>query len=176
VPCKAILHEGDALALDCMSNQHGRNGRGSGDRECLFEGFVAMAVDFLNMPTECTPFVSKRLQGQDSIDPAEALNLVVVDDADEVVEPVVRGEQGRLPGRALVTFAVAEQGDGATGALQPLSMKGDAGSAAQIGSRDLDPASIAENQRFFTAVRRLAVPGASALQTSGNAAVTAVAY
>ena len=55
-------------------------------------------------------------------------------------------------------------------------MKGDAGSAAQIGSRDLDPASIAENQRFFTAVRRLAIPGASALQNSGNAAVTAVAY
>ena len=57
-----------------------------------------------------------------------------------------------------------------------LGMKGDAAGAAQIASRDLDSASIAENQRFFTAVRRLAVPGASALQTSGNAAVTAVAY
>ena len=57
-----------------------------------------------------------------------------------------------------------------------LGLKGDTGGAAQIGSRDLDPASIAENQRFFAAVRRLATPGASALRNSGNAATTAMAY
>lgn len=55
-----------------------------------------------------------------------------------------------------------------------LGMKGDDASAAQIASQDLDPASIADNQRFFAAVRRLAHPGSAAIQNSGNAAGTVV--
>jgi Flp pilus assembly protein TadD len=57
-----------------------------------------------------------------------------------------------------------------------LGLKGDARGATQIGSRDLDPASIAENQRFVATVRRLATPGVSALQDSGNTATTAIKY
>ena len=51
-----------------------------------------------------------------------------------------------------------------------LGLKGDETDAAQIASGDLDPASIAGNQRFFAAVRRLAIPGTAAIQNNGSAA------
>ena len=47
------------------------------------------------------------------LDAAEALDLVVVDDRDEVVEPVVGREERGLPGRAFVALAVAEQAEDA---------------------------------------------------------------
>jgi Flp pilus assembly protein TadD len=50
-----------------------------------------------------------------------------------------------------------------------LGLRGAESDAARIASRDLDPASIADNQRFVAAVRRLATPGAAAMRNSGNA-------
>jgi Flp pilus assembly protein TadD len=57
-----------------------------------------------------------------------------------------------------------------------LGLKGDETGAARTASRDLDPTAIAENQRFFTAVRRLAAPGTAAMQSSGNTVATVTSY
>jgi Flp pilus assembly protein TadD len=56
-----------------------------------------------------------------------------------------------------------------------LGLKGAETDAARIAGGDLDAASIAENQRFFAVVRRLATSGATAMRNSGNAVVPVVA-
>ena len=61
------------------------------------------------VPAEAPPLVGERFEGQGLGDRGQALNFVVVDDGDQVVEPVVGGEEDRLPVRALVAFAVAQQ-------------------------------------------------------------------
>ena len=68
-----------------------------------------VAVDALHVPAEGGPLVGQRLEAEHLARRAVGLLVVDVDQADQVVEPVVRGAHRRLPGRALVELAVGHR-------------------------------------------------------------------
>src|SRR3990167_4134653 len=110
MPEEFTLHEADSLALDRVGDDAAcaptseRNGL-----ERLLHFCKIVAVDLPNLPAEGPPLVHERIEIQHLADRSKALDLVVVDDGDEVVQRVVRREQRSLPGRTLVALAVAQK-------------------------------------------------------------------
>ena len=72
-----------------------------------------MAIHFTDGPTERGKFLAQRLQPQRVGNAAQALQLVVINDRGQPVQPVVRCKQRGFPIAALTAFAVAHQDKGA---------------------------------------------------------------
>ena len=83
---------------------------GMGQR--LAQRAVVVSVDFHDMPAEARP-AARHLYLQCVVAEVEALQVVVVDHGDQVVQAEVIGELRRLPHLALVAFAVAQHREGA---------------------------------------------------------------
>src|SRR5258708_63744 len=80
-----------------------------------------------NGTSEGAPLVCQWIQIDHVFDRAEALNLVVVDDDDQVVQFVVWREQRGFPNRTFVTLAVADHAEDAGGSAIPLCSNGHPG-------------------------------------------------
>ena len=80
-----------------------------------------MAINLPHGPTKGAPLVGEGLQVHHFFDRAQALNLVVVHDGDQVIEMMLRGKQDRFPVGTLVAFTVAEQTEDAPGLGIPLA-------------------------------------------------------
>ncbi len=115
VPEHLVLHERDALALDRVREHAARPVRRppARHRHGPAELLVVVAVDLGHVPAEGPPLVGEGLQGEGLLGGGQRLELVVVDDGDQIGQPVVGREHGRLPHAALVALAVAEQHVGA---------------------------------------------------------------
>src|SRR5215472_5296175 len=147
VPKELVLHVADALALNRVRDDaawaagfewHLRDG--------LLHSAHIVAIEFANGPAKGAPFVGKGIQVDYFSDCAEALNLVVVDEDDEIVELVMRREEGRFPHRTFVAFPIADQAKDAAGAAVALGGKSharsDRKSMAEGASGKLDARNI----------------------------------
>src|SRR5512146_1980328 len=113
MPLDPVFHEADALALHRVRNQHGGlAGRPGASVERVRERVMIVSVDLLDRPAERIELGVQGLQSKRLLDAREALQLVVVDNAKEVVELVMGREQRGLPVAALVPFAVTCEDDG----------------------------------------------------------------
>ena len=98
VPEDVVLHEGNALALDRVGNDHGGPVTGIVRiRQRGSQGTMVMAVQFNDMPAEGTPFRAQIFQLQRFFTGVQTLHMVVVDDGHQILQPVVVGKQCRLP-------------------------------------------------------------------------------
>src|SRR5437667_6063613 len=108
MPVELVLHETDALALDRVRYQHGRFPCLERHAvQCIVDLPVVMAVDLAHAPAEGTPFVGKGLKVQHFLDGSKALDLVVINQGNQVVEPMMWRKEHGLPDRPLAAFAVA---------------------------------------------------------------------
>ena len=98
VPEDVILHEGNALALDRVGNDHGGPVTGIVRiRQRGSQSVMVVAVQFNDMPAEGAPFRPQILQLQRLFTGVQTLHMVVVDDGHQILQPVVVGKQCRLP-------------------------------------------------------------------------------
>ena len=70
-----------------------------------------VAVDVANFPAERRELLGKVAWIAYLLCIAVNLQAVAIDDCDQVVELVVRGEHRRLPNLAFLAFAIAEEGE-----------------------------------------------------------------
>jgi hypothetical protein len=66
---------------------------------------VPIGLDYL--PSECTPFVSQRLDSHLVLDFAGSLSFVAINDGGKVVDVKVGGRHRRLPYLSFVAFSVS---------------------------------------------------------------------
>ena len=135
-----------------------------GERTQHVGDVVAAALD--HVPVERAPFLGQRLDPHDVFDVAVDLLVVVVDDAAEMVEPVMGGEHRRLPDLTLLLLPVAHH------AIDPARMVVDArrhGDAAahreslpERAGRDLDAGRVMCRRMTL----RVAVEGAELHQVA----------
>ena len=83
-----------------------------------------MTIHLAHGPTEGQSLVGQRLHAKRLVDCREALQLVVVDDRNEVVQLMVGGEHHGLPVRAFAQLAIAKQNEGAPVLLGALGRQG----------------------------------------------------
>src|SRR5215472_10912732 len=121
MPEEFVLHVADALALNGVRDDaawpagfewHLRDG--------LLHSAHIVAIEFADGPAEGAPFIGKRIEINHFFDRAETLYFVVVHKDHEVVEPVMRREQGRFPHRTFVAFAIADKAKDSAGAAVAL--------------------------------------------------------
>src|SRR5688572_18731684 len=86
--------------LACDERQFGKG---------LLQAGMIVSLNFLDAPAEASPFVCERFQCQGRGDRCQALDLVVINNRDEVLQLMVSRKQNGFPVRTLVTFAIAEQ-------------------------------------------------------------------
>ena len=127
---RGVLHEGHALALDGVGDDHGRLALGALG---LLQGGVhlahVVAVDLDDVPAEGAPFGGHVPQGFDVVDGAVELDAVGVDDGADLVQTVGGRGHGRLPDLALLDLPVAEHDVVAGGA--PVVPGGHGGAVGQ---------------------------------------------
>src|SRR3954468_4077022 len=70
-----------------------------------------MPICLDNGPAEAAPFLGERLESERLGDWLQTLYLVVVDDHANVVEPVMRGEEYRLPVGSFIALTIAQQNE-----------------------------------------------------------------
>jgi hypothetical protein len=70
---------------------------------------MIVAIHFLHCPPEGAEFLRQGMQLKDLANAPQALDLIVVDDYDEVIELMMRREKDRFPIRTFIQFAVAHQ-------------------------------------------------------------------
>src|SRR5438552_3255640 len=105
-----MLHEADAPPLDRVRQNQRRLSECKGRAVQSMEDLpVIVTINFAHGPTEGAPLVRKGLEVEHLRDRAEALDLVVIDQAHEVIEPVMRRKQDRFPVRALIALPIAEK-------------------------------------------------------------------
>jgi len=76
-------------------------------RKNVAERGEVVPVNFADLKPERTPLFSQRLQWKDVFYPPIGLQLVVIYDCRERIEPVFGGGQRRFPDRTFVEFAIA---------------------------------------------------------------------
>src|ERR1035437_164445 len=76
---------------------------------------MIVPVDLAHRPAERGPFFGEWGESDDLGYRGDSLDAVVVDYGNKVREPMVGGEEGGLPCRAFVTFAIAQQAEHAMG-------------------------------------------------------------
>src|SRR5260370_42291750 len=108
MPGQLPLHEADALALDGVRD----DGAGLAwlerqGAERLRELRVVVAVHFADRPPEGAPLRGQGIERQHLRHAAEALDLVVVHNGDELLQPLMWREEDRLPAGALIQLALA---------------------------------------------------------------------
>src|ERR1044072_6820807 len=132
-----VLHVGDTLALHRVGDDAARPADLERHRaERRLDRAEVVPVDFAPPPAQAAPLVGQRLEVDHLFDAAEALDLVVVDDHREVVEPVLRREQGGLPGRALVALAVGDhRPEALPAAVAPGGARHASGESAAVAER-----------------------------------------
>ena len=113
VATSVVLHEAHAVALDGAGDD--RVGRPGCDGQGAAQGLVVVAVDLGDRQPNASSFAGSGSRSSTSPRRAEALEAVGVDDRRQVGEPQVAGERDRLPDRALVQLAVADQADRCAG-------------------------------------------------------------
>src|ERR1017187_2655215 len=108
VPKQFVFHVADAFALHGVGHDAGgmtrRKGRVS---ERLFDGCAIVPIDFPSTPSKRPPFFCQRLEVDDILNAAQALDFVVVHYHYQVVEFVMRCKKSGLPHRTFLTLAVA---------------------------------------------------------------------
>ena len=127
MPGGLALHEGHALALDRVGEDHGRHalaGHGRIERGIQRREIVPVAAQ--HVPAEGLPFAGQVTQRHDLIGRAVKLDLVPVHDGGEVIQAELHGRSGRLPDGALIELAVAEHGVHARIGMIQLQADGDA--------------------------------------------------
>jgi hypothetical protein len=72
---------------------------------------VIVSINLIDRPIKRSKFVRERLKLQGFGDRAQALELVVVDDHDEIFQTMMRGKEERFPIGPLVAFAITQQGE-----------------------------------------------------------------
>src|SRR5436190_19626183 len=88
MPEHRMLHEGDTLPLHGMRQYAGRlawHGRHAQERGQ--KGIVIVPIHFDQSPVERTPFGGERFQSKSLAYGTQALNLVVIDDCQQIVQP-----------------------------------------------------------------------------------------
>jgi hypothetical protein len=107
VPLDLAFHVRDALAERRLRNRDARRVPVGVERPR--KRLVVVAVDLHDVPAERRPALGERREVEHVPRVAEGLLAVVVDDRDEVREPVVCGEHDRLPEGTLVALGVAHE-------------------------------------------------------------------
>ncbi len=113
VPLHGVLHVAHTLALSGVGDQHG--GLAGGPvcgAQRVGQRRVVMAIYLAHAPAKGGEFVGQRLDAKGLVHSGQALQLVVVDDSNQVIQAVVCGEQQGLPVAAFAQLAVAEQHKG----------------------------------------------------------------
>src|SRR5262245_24976417 len=110
MPEQFVLHEANALSFDRVRD-HARRATclERNSRECSFYLVKVVAVNLSRGPAERTPFRGERFQVHNFLDGTEALDLVVVDNSDQIVQFMLGSEQYWLPGRPFIAFTIAQQ-------------------------------------------------------------------
>jgi len=113
VPAGVVLHEGHALALDCVSiDAFGLAVLGGvaliQRRHDLLH---AVAVDLDGLPAEGSEFLAQVAVGHDLVTGAVQLEVVEVYKGDEVIQTVFAGGVGGFPDLTLLGFAVADNAE-----------------------------------------------------------------
>ncbi|MBA7711010.1 hypothetical protein ES703_119960 [subsurface metagenome] len=132
VPAGLVFHEGHALALDCIGDNHrglilDPPGLGKGSQDPA-EG---MAVNLNNMPVESPVFIRQGLDAHNILHPAVNLKPVAVYNTAQIVQPIMSGGHHRLPGIALLLLSVSHDAVDAVILFIHLSRKGAAAGNAQ---------------------------------------------
>jgi hypothetical protein len=117
--------DGQAVPDAGARDDRGRARIGDGGTKRGVECRDVMPVDVEGGPAEALPLGGDRLQGGDRRDGPVDLRVVGVEQHGERAEPVVRGEDRRLPDLALLQLAVADQREDAGGRayLQPVGQR-----------------------------------------------------
>ena len=127
MPRDSVLHIGNAFAFGGVREEAtgvaGSPRRGGQEFAQLF---VIVAVALAHFPTERAPFVGERFEGQRFGDGREALDFVVVDDGDKIVEAMVRRKKNRLPIGTFIAFAIAHQNENAMSGAGAFAREGHA--------------------------------------------------
>jgi hypothetical protein len=118
VPLRVLLGEREAAPLQRVGNDDARPARlkGQGGEGGAQRRYV-VAVHLAHGPAEGAPLIRHRRHVEQVGDWAVGLELVMIDDSDQGVEPVLGRGHRRLPHRALVGLAVAHDDEDAAVAL-----------------------------------------------------------
>src|SRR5271170_1709645 len=107
VPQELVLHEVHAFAFDRVGDD--ARGLSSLQRHAAERSpdlVKIVPVDFTHRPAEGFPFLREWLQIEDLLHGSQALNLVVINDGNQMVQTVVGSEQRSLPDRSFIAFTV----------------------------------------------------------------------
>ena len=111
MPGGLTLHEGHALALDRVGEDHSRYALAGHSRiERGIERREIVPVAAQHVPAEGFPLAGQVTQRHDFVGRAVELDFVPVHNGGEVIEPELHGRGGRLPDGALIELAVTEHG------------------------------------------------------------------
>src|SRR6202521_4041589 len=106
MPVVIVFHERDPFSFHRVSD----DGSGLVAARLLQltgDGLEIVSVNFGSVPSERGPLGRERFESHDLVASPGSLPLVVVDDDGQLSGLLSRGEQGRLPDRALVALTVA---------------------------------------------------------------------
>ena len=93
-------------------------------REYAFDLIHIMSIYLPNCPAEGLPLPSQRFQIKYFLHCTKALNLVVVHNGNQIVQPVVWCEQRGFPYRTLITLTIAKQHENAIPCMAALARQG----------------------------------------------------
>ena len=111
MPSGIVFHEGNALALDRLGQDHsGLALHGLGLCECSLNGFEIMAVDLDDVGTKGGELLIQRLGGHNIAGAAVDLQAVDVHDGAEVIELILGSGHEGFPNLTFGHFAVAQDG------------------------------------------------------------------
>ena len=112
MPVRDIFHKGDAAALDRIGDDHGwAVDLGPSLGNGLVDMVKIMAIDDAYVPAECAPFVGKGIQRHHRLGGSVGLQTIAIREGDEPREPVLVGEESRLPNLSLLLFPVPAEGE-----------------------------------------------------------------
>ena len=114
MPRELVLHIVDPFALDRMRDDDIGAAWFEWDlRERALDGGMVMTIEFMHGPVEGFPLGGEGLEVEHLLHGAKALDFVVINDRNEVIELMVTGEEDRFPIRSFVEFAITEHDEGA---------------------------------------------------------------
>src|SRR5262249_38356187 len=147
VPQELVLHIADTFAFNGVRDNATRAAyfkRHLSDG--LFDCVNIVALELADCPSKSPPFVGQRVEIDYVLDCAEALNFVVVDEDNEVVELMVRRKERGFPNGTFIAFAVANQAEDAAGAAVAFSSdrhsRGDRKAVTERARRKLDAGNV----------------------------------
>src|SRR2546422_2535478 len=103
-------HEADPFAFYSMGNDARRSSRSSRDiLQGLSDLHKIVTINLPHCPAKRSPLIREWFQLENFLHSTEALYFVVINDNDQIVEPVMGSKQRRFPVRTFIALTVTQQ-------------------------------------------------------------------